>query len=474
MKRLFALCLTLIMAFTCCACADTDTDTDAASVTAPSTSSQEELTLSEITDKMQEALQETPCSKASLVVNLSMTLAAEDMGTLDLVIRNTSETTFSQDPVSSYCAVETEVICGEETIQTQTENYSVVEAGELVSYVNSGGVWLKLPTGQTAEEFSSSSSLAAADLSNVAIDEAVTEWNSQKAICLKTDLTGDAIQNALGGMLENMDSLSGALGESEDLFASVDYSKLTGSAVLYLDAETFLPLAEEMDFDGMSEVMAPLYQSMGISVQVTDFFADAVFTSYDKQPAVTLPEGAAEKAEAWTRLLSGEPDNGDGTFTIREGTALIDIVHPEGFELVEKDYDHVTFQRDDYRQIIYTMYYLRGEDTTGDSFLAKNDAAVDRWTTGGGKVSREQLTLSTDTLCFTCDLLATAWDAGREDANFYAWSALGNDSEGTYYLYIQVTDGYNDGMGFSKSADITSDEFLAYLNAAAPGKVTAE
>ena len=93
---------------------------------------------------------------------------------------------------------------------------------------------------------------------------------------------------------------------------------------------------------------------------------------------------------------------------------------------------------------------------------------------GGGKVEREQMPVATSTLEFTCDLLATTWETGRQDANFYAWTVLGTDDAGTYYLYVEVTDGYNDGMGFSKSADITVDEFTAYLNAAVPSKLTVE
>ena len=114
-------------------------------------------------------------------------------------------------------------------------------------------------------------------------------------------------------------------------------------------------------------------------------------------------------------------------------------------------------------------------DATGASFLATNDKSEKRWTElGGGKVEREQLELATDAYGFTCDLLSTTWETGRTDANFYAWTTLGTDDAGTYYLHVEVTDGYNDGMGFSKNADITPDEFVAYLNAAMPSKLTTE
>lgn len=470
-RSLLILCMVLVAALLCCACT-TVPDSD----TTPSTTEAPALTAGEIAGKMQAALQATPCSKLETVMTISLSMDAGDMGTMEMTTESITEMTISQDPVSGYSTVKTKVTYGTETTETETENYTLVEDGTLVSYVCSGGIWMKIPTGQSPEAFSNSASSAAADPDNVTVDETVTQWNGQKIICLKTNLTGDVVENAFGGMLDSISALGGALGESADTLDSVDYTGLTCSVRIYLDPETYLPLAEEMVLEGMTQVLTPLYQDMGITVEVTDCTAAGTFLSYDAQSAVTLPEGAAEKAEAWTRLLSNEPDNGDGTFTIREGTALIDVTHPEGFALVEKDYDHVTFRRDDYREITYLMSYVTGEETpgTGESFLATNDKAVSRWTTGGGTVNRQQIPLTTDTLTFTCDLLATTWGTGREDANFSAWATLGSDGTGTYYLYIEISDGYNDGMGFSKSADITSDEFAAYLNAASPSKLTAE
>lgn len=471
-RSLLALCLALVMVFMCCACTNTDADPS----TTPSTSAPEELTAAQIVEKMQAALEATPCSKLEMVMDITMSVDAGDGEKVDVTTKSTTQMTISQEPVSSYAVATAEVIAAGETTSTTTENYSIIEDGELVSYVNSSGIWMKVATGQTPEDLVNTASSVAVDLSNVAIDDTITEWNGQEAICLKTQMTGELVENALGDLLSGMSEAGGVLGESADTLNSVDYTKLTCSTAIYLNPETYLPIAEEMTFDGMNEVLAPLYEGMGVTVEVTGYTATGTFLSYDTQPAVTLPDGVAEKAETWTRLLSGEPDNGDGTFTIREGSVLADLVQPEGFEVEEKDYDHVTFKRDDYRQITYTMSYITNESAlgSGEYFLYKNDKSESRWTTGGGKVNREQMTVSTDTLTFTCDLLATTWETGREDANFYAWTALANDGTGTYYLYVEVTDGYNDGMGFSKSADITADEFMAYLNAGSPSKLTAE
>lgn len=470
-KKLLALFLALAVVLMCCACTNTDKDPGTAESTGPG-----ELTAAQIAEKMQEALTAKPCGKMETIMKMTMSVDAGEAGKMDMGIQNKTDLTISQNPVSSYTVASIDMDIAGQTTQTVSESYAIVENNEIVSYVNSSGIWMKVPTGQSPEDYSKAASTFVVDTANITIDESVTEWNGKKTIALKFDVTGDSLQDAVGGILGGMGDLGGTLESAKDLIGSVDYSKLKCSSAVYLDAETYLPLFQEQTFEGLTDVMAPVYQQLGVSVEVSACTAEVTFASYDTQAEIKLPEGAAEKAEAWTRLLANEPDNGDGTFTIREGMVLIDLAHPEGFEVAEKDYDHVTFKRDDYRQITYMMSYITGEQTpgSGEYFIVENDKSEERWTTmGGGKVQRQQAPVATDSLTFTCDLLATTWESGREDANFYAWTPLANDGTGTYYLYIEVTDGYNDGMGFSKNADITSDEFTAYLNAATLSKITA-
>ena len=471
-NKFLTVCLVLAMLMMCCACSNTDKDPGTTASTGP-----EELTAAQIAEKMQEALTDTPCSKMQTVMDMSMSIDAGEAGKVDMGLKNTTELTITQNPVSSYAVATIDMNIAGENSQTTSESYAIVENNEIVSYVNSSGIWMKIPTGQSAEDYSKATTTFVIDTTNIAIDESITEWNGKKVVALKFDVTGGSLQETVDGILGSMGSLGGNLDSAADMLDAVDYTKLKCSSVIYLDAETYLPLFQQQTFEGMTEVMASVYEQLGISVEVSACTADVTFASFDAQAEIKLPEGAAEKAEAWTRLLANEPDNGDGTFTIREGMVLIDLTHPEGFEVAEKDYDHVTFKRDDYRQITYTMSYITGEQTlgSGEYFINENNKSEERWTTmGGGKVQRQQIPVATDTLTFTCDLLATTWESGREDAKFYAWTPLANDGTGTYYLYIEVTDGYNDGMGFSKNADITSDEFTAYLNAAAPSKVTTE
>lgn len=442
-KRIMAACLALALAFTCCAC------------------SSKPKTPEQVLEKMHAALAETPCGQAQMVMDMAMTLDGGAYGTLEMSTRTTSAFTISQSPISAYTTATVDVAYGEEKSQRFTENYAVMEEGQLVSYIHSDGVWLKLSTGQTAEGLAGATS-PTVDASTVAIDETITEYNGKEVICLTSQVTGDAVQAALGGMLDNIAQQGGDLEAAAETAGAIDYTAMTCDARIYLDKNTYLPIAEEMTFSGMEDVLNPLYEQMGITVAITSCTAFAEFSSYDAQEEIKLPDGAAEKAEIWSRLLAGEPDNGDGTYTIREGSCLVDITAPEGFELDKKDYDHVYFKRDDNREVRYTVYY-----TAADNFTTLIDIRLNRYGDLPSHISREQMTVQGDILKFDVDVASVSWQSYEEGA-MSAWAKLGNDGSKTYYILVELEDGYNDGLGGCKSVDVTPDEFMAYLNAAAP------
>lgn len=447
LKRFLSVCLAAMLVVTCCAC------------------SAQPGTPAQVVEKMQRALDKAPCSHAQMVVDIAMTLDGGESGTLELTASTTNDIQITQKPVSGYTTAAVEVTYDGETNRTFTENYAVVEDGGLVSYIHSNGVWLKLSTGQTAEDLAKSASTVSVEPSSAAIDEAVTEYQGKEVICLTTRLSGDALQATLGGMLESVSQQGGALAEGAEAMGAIDYAALTCDARIYLDEQTYLPLAEEMTFSGLSDVLAPLYAQAGITVDVTDCTASAVFLSYEAQEAAVLPQGAAEKAETWARLLSGEPDNGDGTFTIREGTVLLDIVPPQGFEVSDTGYDHVYFTRDDHREVRYTVHY-----GTTATIAAKIDGQLARYGSLPKNISRQQMSLAGDTLDFEADIVGVEWQS-YEEGLLYGWSDLGSDGVGTYFIFVEVMDGYNDGLGHSKSADVTPEEFVTYLNAATPSEL---
>lgn len=116
--------------------------------------------------------------------------------------------------------------------------------------------------------------------------------------------------------------------------------------------------------------MRSVLQNSGIEGTVNHCSYEVNYNSYEQQAPITLPDGAKEKAAAWAHLLEGNPDNGDGTYTIREGMSLVDIPVPEGFTVANTAYDTLELEQDDNnRKITYMMYYLEdGEDDAGTYF----------------------------------------------------------------------------------------------------------
>ncbi len=451
MKKLLSACITILLALACCAC----TSDPGTAASEPEAVDIQPKSPAQIAEKMRSALIETPCGQARVVVDMALALDAGEQGILELSTTTTTDMTISQEPVSGYTVTTVDVDFGGEKSQTVTENYTVMEDGEAVAYIQSSGIWLRMPKGQTPENYAHSASSVSMNGSNLAIDETVTEWGGTQVICLTTQLTGQDMQDVLGGALNNF----GTELFDSSVVSAADYSCVTCDSRIYLNKETYLPVYYEMIFTGMNDVLNPMLAQMGMRASVTKCTASSTFLSYDAQVEATLPEGAKEKAVVWERLLAGDPDNGDGTFTIREGMVLVDIAAPEGFELIDADYDHVYFKRDDNREIRYTMWH----SASNERFLYENDSRLNRYGNLPRDISREQMTLTGATLTFEADILGVTWES-YEEGVMNAWALLGNDGA-DYHIFVEVYDGYNDGLGGVKSADVTPDEFMAYLNA---------
>lgn len=416
-------------------------------------------TAEQVVQKMQIALTNTPASKARIVTDMKMELEISDSNTQEITTTITNDMTISQEPISSYTTSTTAISYGNEPIETFSEYYSTIENGNLVYYSHSSGVWSKLSTSQTLEDFVNSSSSINIDMKTASIDRTVSEIDGNEVICLTTQLSGSSMGSTLESILNSIGLNSSIMQEAADIVSSFDLSSLACDFKIILDKDTYLPISENINIDGLSEMLAPLYNDIGIPVDVTRCSAEISFLSYEPQAAIELPENASKKAATWERLIAGDPENGDGTFTIREGSYLLDIMAPEGFKVAEKGYDHVYFSRDDNRQVKYTVHYGSAE-----YFSTKVEERLSSYGDLPKNIYREQMTLNGDLFSFDCDIIGVDWTSYEEGVT-YAWAELGTDDIGTYYIFVEVTDGYNDGLGNKKSADMTPKEFIHYLNA---------
>ncbi len=410
-------------------------------------------TVADILAKMEAALAGNPCSKMDMDIVMKLDMSAPEFGTMNMDMTIGTETTVSQQPLSGYVVSTVDIGVAGGGGSTVSESYLVTENGALVSYTNAEGIWLRVPAEQTPEELMSSTDIARFDPAAAVLVEELTTWEGKEAICIDAVLSGDTMQSVVDEMV----------GEVAEPGSAVDYSAMTCYIRMYLDKATYLPLAQDVRFEGMDEVMASAMGDMGVDVSVSECTALARFVSYAPQSEIKLPADVKEKAAAWECLIEGEPDNGDGTYTIREDLFLVDVAVTEGFGLAEKSYDSLIFVRDDQRIVSYTVYYLAESDLI--AFVDSEEAA---YKDAGAAVQRTQIPVTTDTMSFTTDIIGVNW-GDIETAAMYGWSYLGNDGVSDYYLFVQVYDGYMDETG-SKSADITAEEFTAYLNAVSPSR----
>ena len=397
------------------------------------------------------AMETTPCSHAVLEVTMELTIDGVDATTV-----NTNDITVSRTPVSSCILTDTAVTVNGSTTHTTAQAYSVPVGQILTTYVESDGVWLAA-SGMEELGMSLSASSLTADTETLALDRSVTAWEGRPVRCLTTRMSGEQLQQLLSGVF-------GAAGEGE---AAVSGGGVVCDARILLDAETLLPIREEMTFTGMSEALAPLYP--GGTLEVHSCTAVDSFVSYAPQDAVQLPQGAAEKAEAWQRLLQDEPENGDGSFTVREGTVLADVQTPDGYTLTERAYNHVTFTSGDRRQVTYAVYYFAG-DRDGDALHAAVDADAAERETVGGAAERGQFRLTSPGFEYDCEFFDIDHGSHTE-RSVYAWTVLETDADGAYYLFVKVSDDYADETG-KKDADLTGEGFRLLLACASRSRFT--
>ena len=413
----------------------------------------------ELLKAMEAALAESPITAYSCDVAMNMVMKFPEAGVVSMNIDIKSEATMTYDPPTSLQTNTVTVATGGEATTTTTTNYLLEEDGKMVQYTDSEGVWVKAETGLSGAEYVAQASAVDYDEKTVALDETTTTYAGKSAICLSSAMKGIAVEDMIGDALT-----SSLVGEESD--AEIDWSAVSCDVLIYLDPETKLFLAEKMTIHGIGDAMKPLGEALGAEIEVGDSSATFAATSFEPAAPAVLPEGAKENAEAWTRLFAGDPNNGDGSYTIREGYILIDVLPPEGFALAEADYDHVSLKaKNNDRTIKYSMVYLEGDtEMTGEAFENAVAARMEALEAGGKTVGAEAGTVETAELGYYIMAVGIA-DGSKESLEVTAWAPLMTDGVGSYFLLVEIVDGEE------SSGDFDSDLCQTYLEAAAIGKL---
>lgn len=248
----------------------------------------------EIWEAYLKAAKGVPCTQMEMTLEMGMNMNMDVMDTTQTMrmdVELTGTTTSTQDPIAGkvdmtmnmrYSLPELDV---NEQMDMDLQAYTVMEDGELVSYTYTMDTWVRQKTGVNPENLIKTADTIL-DGANLTFqkDETVQEWEGKPAVCLTTTITGDAMQTM-------MDSLMQGMGEElMELMGDVDLSALGCDMRLYIDTETYLPLAQELTITGMDQAISGMMEGTGVEMEIDTYTAAVRYLSFDPQPSITVPE----------------------------------------------------------------------------------------------------------------------------------------------------------------------------------------
>lgn len=268
-KMISVIALVLVLALLCCGCAP--------------------KTPEEVVERMNAALAKTPCSQMETEMNFDMSMDMGALGAMEMEMDMLVAMRVCMDPAAVEMDMVMDMTVGEEQMQTEAKSYLVMEDDTLVNYTCSEGQWIKMAA---EEDFASmTASMTGVDLTGteLTIDDTVTEYEGVKVVCLDMQVSGENVEEMLNAATQGNDALA-SLGE-------IDWSALSASGKLYVDAKTWLPVAQEMSIMGMDDALAGAFEGMGITLEIGDYDVNVKFRNFEPQGPIELPAEAAGAVE---------------------------------------------------------------------------------------------------------------------------------------------------------------------------------
>ena len=410
------------------------------------------MTTETLQQRTAEALAATPATSLEGEYSYTMTLEEPTTGvTVEMDLACTMEETISADPQTVYMKMDMDATVMGVTVPVNMEVYAFSEEG--VAYTCLGNVWTKSPLPDTQMDTQTTIDLWDQPADTLTLDRETTPVGESEAYRLSGTVAGDQMQVMLDSLLQSMtgvieqDTQTGKeQQEAVDLLGKMDLSSISADVVTLIDTETFLPVQQDTTIRGLDQAMAPMMEGLtaGMKVNMPQEMTLHFTLGYEPVEPATLPEGAAESAARYARLLEGDPDNGDGTYTIQESGAYLDVATPDGYLLEDSGYDMVRFrsQADD-RTVQYQLYYLpAGVGTLEDvpfldqqeAYALEPDGVCRAYLAGPTPVGPDSWT----------DVLATGDYDPYDFTRLYNWTKIAETTDGMeYWLMVIIQDGGN-------------------------------
>lgn len=426
------------------------------------------MTPEKLAGKVKQATEKTPYSQAELDMTMEMSMAEASTGIeMDLGFQIGGQMQVSHNPDTVYEDLDCTIEIMGLRVPTSMEVYILQEGDKIATYTNTQGSWTRSES-DTSTQTTESASIALWDLpaEQLAIDEEVTELDGTPAVCLTGEVSGQDVAQAMGFLFNSLEESGGLPDEDmmlEEAPADIDWEKVSAQVIAYVDSKTYLPLREEITLSGLEEALSIPQAEGSVSFSIQNTNMTVTYTSYEPVEPCVLPEGAKEAAAQNQRLQEGNPDNGDGTYTLQESGFYVDIAAPEGYALKKTNYGEVDFYSEELDRMVCYQLWVTADSNDLFFWDMVNEQeylyAGDVYTAG----RIEYKTMDTGSFTYCLDGFTHRQD-GYTGTNYYAWANL----DDTFYGWVVVT--IHDG-GEKQNSAITQEEVQGLLELASPYQI---
>lgn len=406
------------------------------------------MTPETICERTAKALAETPVTTMEGGYSCTVTMADAASGIrTDMDLAVDLEERITAAPQTIYMKMDMDISAMGISLPIQTETYCFQQEG--TAYTRVGDLWTREELPDAGMDPVMAEALWTDMADKLTLDRETVPVGNAEAYRLSGTLDGTAMQGLLDSVVESMlGAVDRESGQQEplELMGQMDMSAVAVDTVILVDTESFLPVQEELTIRGLDAALAPLWEGTdtGVSVSIADGMTANITLGYKPVDPIILPEEAEAAAARYERLQQGDPDNGDGTYTIQESGIYLDVRTPEGYTLQESDYDRVLFYNEQTdRAVQYQLYYIEPYSPTLEDvpFLEQQDLYSGD-ADGVCQVYRMGTTQVAD--CVWADILTTVHYDPYELTRAYVWTKISDAADGMeYWLMLTVEDGGN-------------------------------
>ena len=361
---------------------------------------------------MSEAVKTVTAQSADVEMDLEMKMSTMGMTvTIGMVMDMTSMV--KSDLSSAYMDMSMEMKALGETEEMKMEMYGTMEDGALVYYTydSTEDLWVKTSMDEYADMMNKlkGMSMQFTDVTSdsLFLAKLPETINDRKCYKLTEQINGESIQELMGDyMTTALNQMTGteeldeeSMAQLEAVMKELDWSKLSGSVVYYVDTESFLPVEMSMEILGLGDVfnsmigalmeqIAAEYEEYAeeipeFSVEIPAFKITSKNMSYNDDVQIPeLPQEAIDNAIDADEMLELEdelvsdtellnPPQADGSYLMTMGSNHVRVMLPEGYTAYMTDAEIVIGMSED--ELNNVTYVLMPEMTGEDMLNSFND-----------------------------------------------------------------------------------------------------